>query len=1004
MNSLNLESLYPIRTLWVTLSFTEEARFHFFHQAAVNAYLRHLLGKPKHFENVLTIDTPESGRIVYRTGDQYRFSVIALGGGETLLTQLIDLLRRAAWLTPAINSNVPLRNNVRLVQLQDGLTGQTITEFDELSCYTQTELDQEAKTWRNKKVAEWHWLSPARVLKEKSQRQQQKGERRYCRDIHHVDASLLLNRIWDTVAELLRRRGEETPARTSPPFNASIISGHIFWADSEYYDAAGKPHVQGGLLGHTVWQFTQHLPLHWWHLLVLGQYTGIGQQRSFGLGRYEWVTPDGELTYRRASAAGSLLAQVIDTKNLQQAWLKVSESAGENRESQNGREPEIDERYLDDNEGSNNNSMDDTRVWLEDSNQPQDPIENRTQKLEQLAHQLLNGKYPVPSMRGYQTPKKNGGFRALQVPPFWDRVLQRAVIQILSPKMDKLMDNRSYGFRQGRSRMMARDAIQSAWRKGQHWVFEADISDYFNSVQWPRLLGRLRGLLYDDPIVECLMQWVQASVEISDRVHTRERGLPQGAPVSPLLANVLLDDFDADMRVSGLHLVRFADDFVIMCASEKEAIKAEDTARRSLLEHGFTLNDDKTSITKASDGFKFLGYLFVNDMALDVGSGDTQLAPSVAPPIDPTLDRHWSDLVSTKPNPQLFGLSQKETTVITQGKRHNFGTLLCVAGEPTVVSLKQGRVVAQRDETVLFDTPMQGVQSLLILGAHHVTTPALRAMMKADIPVHFASTQGYYEGSTYSHNRDSATGHQLWLKQCELSNLAECSIAIAKALVSVRIQQQAELLRQRGVSEWSAIKQYVQRLDTLTTLEQLNGIEGSAARLFFKALQQHLPPVWGFDGRNRRPPRDPVNVLLSLGYTVLYAHSDTLLRVAGLLPWQGFYHQTRGKHAALASDLMEPLRHIVERVALNQISQNRIQPEHFWITENGECRIQHEARKAYLSALFERFHQQQKSGGTIYEQLYQQAVSLVHWIRGQGEFTPCGQRYDKVRVATRQEK
>jgi retron-type reverse transcriptase len=117
----------------------------------------------------------------------------------------------------------------------------------------------------------------------------------------------------------------------------------------------------------------------------------------------------------------------------------------------------------------------------------------------------------------------------------------------------------SFGFRRGQTRHSATQMIQRAYQAGSRWVFESDIDDFFENIQWSRLYTRLTAFFGDEAIVDLVMGWMSATVDGKER----QAGLPQGSPLSPLLANMMLDDFDSDLETAGLQLVRFADDFVV---------------------------------------------------------------------------------------------------------------------------------------------------------------------------------------------------------------------------------------------------------------------------------------------------------------------------------------------------------------------------------------------------------------------------------------------------------
>jgi len=170
----------------------------------------------------------------------------------------------------------------------------------------------------------------------------------------------------------------------------------------------------------------------------------------------------------------------------------------------------------------------------------------------------------------------------------------------------------------------------------------------------------------------------------------------------------------------------------------------------------------------------------------------------------------------------------------------------------------------------------------------------------------------------------------------------------------------------------------------------LNGIEGNAARAFFQGVAAVVPQEFGFSGRKRRPPPDPLNAMLSLGYTILYQRTDSLLRAAGLLPEQGIYHQTHGRHAALASDLMECFRHLVERQAISMLNRGELKTDVFHWPDGQGCRLKHEALTRYLSALSARFLAPLEDAatgirGSHHQHLWRMARDLIARIDGHGD-------------------
>jgi group II intron reverse transcriptase/maturase len=190
--------------------------------------------------------------------------------------------------------------------------------------------------------------------------------------------------------------------------------------------------------------------------------------------------------------------------------------------------------------------------------------------------------------------------RPLAIPTVGDRVLQRAAAELLAGAVDTLFEDCSFAYRKGYSRAGAARAIQKAYRDGFRIVLDADISAFFEEVRWDRLFGLLEALFPGEPLLDLVREWVTAPVHFEGLRLRRNRGLPQGAPVSPLLANLYLDELDDEVLGEDFRLVRYADDFVVLCRDVESAERARDTVEESLAELGLELNEDETAVPKRS--------------------------------------------------------------------------------------------------------------------------------------------------------------------------------------------------------------------------------------------------------------------------------------------------------------------------------------------------------------------------------------------------------------------
>lgn len=997
--SLSIESVLPLFGLTVTLRFNQKTRLNFFHSTSLAPFVRHLAGSPENFDSLIKIDAPESGRHEYRLGDLYRFSLYGLNGSQDLLIKLIGALQQLPFSAIRDDPNMPFRRNLELEALHDAFSGKPIKQFQQLSPYQLADLKKECEFWQDVPSFRMQLLSPMRVLKDKQTRQSLKGEARYCQQKSDLSADLISNRLYDYFAALLRELGP--PRREQPEPLTLDESSHLFWLNIHYTDNDAQSHAMGGMMGEIVLSIDRYgasasrlphpdpLPegegeawepdVFDWTLWVLGQYTGFGQRSAFGFGRYRLQKHNLESSFKRATPAASLLASVNTSENLIAALEHIQSnrhdaSAGHSSSQAGAWEPGVPDLIP---EGEGDLAQADEEAMLE--------------RLQNDIAKLLKGRFKPPHLNGFIIEKADKSPRRLAVPPFRDRVLQRAVAQVLQPIVDVLQYQHSYGFRAGRSRIHASYAIQSAWREGYRWVYESDIEDFFDSVNWQRLEVRLRALWNDDPLVGALCSWMKASVDFEGQTIQRTQGLPQGSPLSPMLANIMLDDFDNDMQTAGFKLIRFADDFVVLCKSREQAQLAHQAAELSLQEHGLKLNQDKTHITHMDKGFHYLGYLFLNDMVLESPK-------SLQMTVEEAVSKHsWLTQVVARepkaieaPGKQASPQPAKPTAPVQRyGERDQHGLLLCIAGECALIRTQDERIVIERDEQILYEAPWRHLHAVLLLGRHNITTPALTESMVFNIPLHFASMTGKYQGVVWN-GQTGAKGSQLWLKQQQIFSEPQHALRISREIVGARLANSRETLRSRG-KPTQPLDGLIAKLDSAQTLAELNGLEGSGARFYFSAFKELLPNEFGFNERNRQPPLDPFNALLSLGFSVLYSCLETILRTDGLLPWQGVYHQPHGKHATLVSDLMEPFRHIVERQALGMIKRREIKLEDFYNAEQNACYIKKEPRNHYLGQLMAKFDSKiavksELEGKNIFEHIHQQNLSLIRFIEQGEEF------------------
>ena len=235
-----------------------------------------------------------------------------------------------------------------------------------------------------------------------------------------------------------------------------------------------------------------------------------------------------------------------------------------------------------------------------------------------IQKQLQNGEYqPKPVKRQWIEKLGSKELRPLGIPTVRDRTVQTAVRNVVEPIFEHGFAEHSYGFRPGRGAKDALRRVDQLLKSGKTWVVDADLKGYFDSIPQDQLMEALRHKISDGMVLELIQRFLRQGVMESAKKWTpTEQGTPQGAVISPLLANIYLDPLDHLMASQGMDMVRYADDFVVICASEKEARQALEQIQKWVASVGLVLHPTKTRIVDASQkgGFDFLGYHFERGM------------------------------------------------------------------------------------------------------------------------------------------------------------------------------------------------------------------------------------------------------------------------------------------------------------------------------------------------------------------------------------------------------
>jgi len=237
---------------------------------------------------------------------------------------------------------------------------------------------------------------------------------------------------------------------------------------------------------------------------------------------------------------------------------------------------------------------------------------HRMPNLRQLSESLRNGSYEPQTIRRCWIPKSGSReMRPLGIPTVRDRVTQAALRHVLEPIFERDFAEHSYGFRPGRGCKDALRRVNELLQAGHVYAVDADLKSYFDTIPHASLLARVREKVSDGRVLHLIEAYLKAGIMDGPDEYTPEQGSPQGAVISPMLSNIYLNPLDHHMAEQGFEMVRYADDFVVLCRTPEEAERALAVIRQWVQDNGLVLHPTKTRIVdERTDGFDFLGYHF----------------------------------------------------------------------------------------------------------------------------------------------------------------------------------------------------------------------------------------------------------------------------------------------------------------------------------------------------------------------------------------------------------
>ncbi len=527
-------------------------------------------------------------------------------------------------------------------------------------------------------------------------------------------------------------------------------------------------------------------------------------------------------------------------------------------------------------------------------------------RLARLHQALTSGEYTPGAIRHVDIPKKDGGTRTLSIPSVVDRVTQTALTAVLTPLIDVELEDASFAYRIGRSVQAAVERIRSLHAAGYAALVDADIEHFFDNVPHDRLLARLAETMTDGPVTRLINLWLEHGA-------SGGRGIPQGSPISPLLANLYLDRLDEAFAGRGARIVRFADDFVILTQDRSGAEAAWTKVEKLLAEQGLTLNRDKSRITSFDQGFHFLGHLFVHSLVM-AGQGEdeideaTRLMRHVAEE-DRRTEAKAEEAAENDTLQRRHGLDpgQRILYVVSPDRR------LTLRNQAFSVQAGSGGPGAPTEWHEILALPPNAVDRIELGPKVSADMTALRHALATDTPIAFVNGHGETAGWLAPHYGARAARH---LAQAGATLNPDSRLVLARKFVEGRVRNHRALLRRLNrdrqeplvLKTLATLNMLVRDIGSPKTLAELLGHEGRAAALFWPAFGRLLEGGFNFRLRQRDNPPDGVNILLNITANLLTRDITVAIERAGLHPGFGMLHAAADRADAAVYDLMEEFR------------------------------------------------------------------------------------------------
>jgi CRISPR-associated protein Cas1 len=603
------------------------------------------------------------------------------------------------------------------------------------------------------------------------------------------------------------------------------------------------------------------------------------------------------------------------------------------------------------------------------------------EQIYQLHRQLSQERYVASPAKGFYVPKKSGGQRLIGISTVSDRIVQRYLLQSIYPKLEETFSDSAFAYRPGLSIYTAVAQVMERYRHPPTWVIKADIQQFFDQLSWPLLLHQLDQLALPVAWVQWIEQQLKAGIVIQGQFYRPGRGVLQGSILSGALANLYLNDFDQRCLEADIDLVRYGDDCVAVCQSYLEASRSLSLMQDWIEELYLSFHPEKTQIIAPGEEFVFLGHRF-RDGAVE------------EPPRHRAASKHQKPPKAGWGPPQVCSIIKTPKPIAKPSSDEYWRdgmTTLYVTDQGAYLRVKHQQFQVFHQQELRCSVPASRVSHVVLFGCCNVSHGAVRLALQRRIPLLYLSNKGRYFGrlqTTGQAKLEYLTQQVQKSQDPEFIRTQAASIVVGKLhnsrILLLRLNRRRKT--EKATQALEALAGLMQTVPTADSLESMLGYEGTGANLYFQAYASLLKGKFEFEKRTRRPPTDPVNSLLSLGYTLLSQNVHAMVEGVGLHTHFGNLHLPKENRPSLVCDLVEEFRAIaVDSLVAYLINSNIFNQDDFTPPdERGGVYLHPDAMKRFLKHWEEKLQQPVTHPHTGYKVSYRRCLELQVW-----EYVAC---------------